>query len=335
MDKSKSVWFRAIEFLLGAGGVILLVWMMQKIGFATLKQNLFSFGISPTLFLILIYSLAQFAFCAGWFVLLNIKEKTLTFWETFLAYAAGDALNMTVPSANLAGEPVKVMLIRDKISFESAISSVTVYKYSDFVSLTLFLLVGWLSQFGFYSLPLSWNIGAGIVAGGMSIFCIFLYILQHRGIYHPTGRLLSKIGFAKWIVNKLESAHLIDKEILNFYQTHPSKFFLSLFFNFFAWFGGVIEIVLFMAISGVPVSFAAALTIETFSLFINNVIFFVPARLGVGEGGRVLLFMTLGYPPSIGMTYGIIRRIRESVWIAFGVAILLFRKKVSKPFPSS
>jgi hypothetical protein len=79
--------------------------------------------------------------------------------------------------------------------------------------------------------------------------------------------------------------------------------------------------------SGLPASIQAALTIETFSLFINNLIFFVPARIGVGEGGRVLLFSALGYSAQAGLSYGIIRRVRESVWIGLGLLVLLIFKR--------
>jgi len=301
--------------------------MAHKIGFSVLKENLLNFGFTATFSLILLYTFSQVAFCEAWYVLLAERNKTLTFWKTFLAYAAGDALNMTVPSANLAGEPVKAMLVRDHVPFEAAISSVTVYKFSDIISLTLFLLVGWLNHFWFYSLPAPWNIGAGIIVMGMTLLCCLLYVLQNQGIYHPAGKWLERLGFAKWIVSKLESAHIIDEGIRIFYRSQTSKFLLSIFFNFLAWFGGVIEILIFMKISGQEVSFAAALTIETFSLFINNVTFFVPARLGIAEGGRVLLFHALGYPLSAGLSYAIIRRIRELSWISFGVGILLFRKK--------
>lgn len=324
MQKSQTSFFRWAELFLGMGGVLLLIWIIHKIGFPNLRESLVHFGVARSFFLVLLYALAQFSFCAAWHVLLNDR---LSFFETFLAYSAGDALNMTIPSANLAGEPVKVMLIRDKISFEFAMSSVTVYKFSDLLSLTLFLLVGWVNHFWFYALPISWNIGAGIVVAGMGFLSLLLYSLQKQGIYRPTGKWFEKIGLGKWIVNRLASAHLIDREIATFYQNQTRKFLLSLFFNFLAWFGGVIEIVIFMVMSGLPVSFAAALTIETFSLFINNVIFFVPARLGVGEGGRVLLFLTLGYSATAGISYGIIRRIRELAWIAFGIVVLLFRKR--------
>lgn len=331
MRKTAGFFLRWLEVFLGLGGLALLFWMIQKIGFDTILQSLSRFGLLPALFLIALYTLAQLCFCGAWHVLLQDGPgKTLKFWEIFLVYSAGDALNMTVPSGNLAGEPVKVMMIRDKVSLQTALTSVTVYKYSDILSMTLFLTLGWLNHFAFYKLPLSWNVGAGVVAGGMSALCVLLYFLQHRGIYRPAGEWLGKIGLGKWLEKKLESAPLLDSEIAAFYREHPYRFAASVFLNFLAWFGGVIEIVIFMKVSGIPVSFAAALTIETFSLFINNVIFFVPARLGVGEGGRVLLFLTLGYSPHAGMSYGILRRIRELAWIGLGFLILTLRKNLVK-----
>ncbi|MBI2118706.1 MAG: flippase-like domain-containing protein [Elusimicrobia bacterium] len=332
MNKQPFTFSLKIETLLGIGGIILLGWMIHKIGLPLLIENLKNFGLLPMVFLILFYTLAQIFFCLAWFVILKNINTKAGFWETFLVYAAGDALNMTVPSGNLAGEPVKVMLFKDKIPSTQMISSVTIYKFWDFISLTLFLLAGWLFHFFFYSLPLSWNIAAGIMIFGMTLVSLLLFVLQKKGLYLPTGKWLSKIALLEsWIVGKLESAHLIDQDIRNFYIVHPIKFFQSILFNFLAWFGGVIEIMLFMKFLGLETSFQAAFTIETFSLFINNLAFFVPARLGVGEGGRVLLFITLGYPPSSGMSYGIIRRIRETVWIGFGLGVLLIRKRKLKP----
>lgn len=332
MNKHKFTFSIKIETLLGIGGIVLLAWMIHKIGLPLLIENLKNFGLAPMVFLILFYTISQILFCLAWFVILKSLNTKVGFWETFLIYSAGDALNMTVPSGNLAGEPVKVLLFKDKIPSTQAISSVTIYKFADFISLTLFLAAGWLFHFFFYSLPMSWNVAAGVMIFGMAILSSLLFILQKKGFYHPTGKWLSKISILeKWIVGKLESAHLIDQDIRNFYLEHPVKFFQSILFNFLAWFGGVIEILLFMRFLGLESSFAAALTIETFSLFINNLAFFVPARLGVGEGGRVLLFIALGYPPSSGMSYGIIRRIRETVWVGFGLGVLLIRKKKLKP----
>ena len=82
---------------------------------------------------------------------------------------------MSVPSANLAGEPVKVMLLNGKVPRETAVSSVTIYKFSDILSLTLFMLIGWLVQIMVNPMPLIWNISAGVVIGvaaGMRVFVL-------------------------------------------------------------------------------------------------------------------------------------------------------------------
>lgn len=330
MRKSK-----AIHALLGLLGLALLAYMVHRIGMTKLKEQLIALGFYRTAGLVLLYALAQFCFAEAWQVLLKASAPRISFGSTFKAYAAGDAVNMTVPSANLAGEPVKIFLIRHLVPLETAISSVTIYKYGDFISLTIFLLGGWLFHFAHYSLPLAWNIGAGIVAGGMAVTCVLLYLLQRRGIFLPAGNFLKKLGLDEWMRHKLQSAQLIDHGIREFYQRHPGRFAASVAWNTLAWFGGVVEIMIFLRMNNYPASFAAALTVETFSLFINNVTFFVPARIGVGEGGRVLLFAALGYPESIGLSYGIVRRVRELSWIGVGFLIWLGVKKAQDSLPSA
>ncbi len=318
---------KKLQILLGIGGLALLFWMIQRVGFSVLKENLLHFGLGPALFLIALYTLAQIAFALAWYVVLDDPEKKLSFWDIFVAYAAGDALNMTIPSGNLAGEPVKVMLVKDKFPIESAVTSVTVYKFADYISLTLFLACGWAFQFFFYSLPLPWNVGAGLITFGMTVAAFIFFWIQKKGLYLPAGRWLGRLGLQKWIEGKLHSAHLVDEGVRDFYAHRPQKFGASVFFNFLAWFGGVLEIMIFMSFLGLKASFPAALTVETFSLFLNNITFFVPARLGVGEGGRTLIFMALGFTKEVGLTYGIIRRIRELAWVGLGYLVLSLRRK--------
>jgi hypothetical protein len=44
--------------------------------------------------------------------------------------------------------------------------------------------------------------------------------------------------------------------------------------------------------------------------------------VGTQEGGKVLLFATLGLDPARGLTVGIVRRIRELVYAGLGLAAL-------------
>ena len=319
---------KILQIILGTAGFGLLAWMIHQAGASLLWENLLRFGLGSTLGLIALYTLSQIAFCMAWFVLLKDRNHPIGFWRTFLAYAAGDALNMTVPSGNLAGEPVKIMLIKDKVGTEDALASVTVYKFADFLSMTLFLLLGWLAHFPYYQMPVFWNLGAGIILFGMSAASVLFFIIQRKGFYLPLGQFLHKFSrLEKWMEYKLAGAHLVDEGVRIYYKNHRQGFELSVFFNFLAWFGGVLEIMIFMRLVGLPVSFPAALAIETFSLFVNNIAFFVPARIGVGEGARALLFTTLGYAKEMGLLYGIIRRIRELAWVGVGFLILSLARK--------
>ena len=241
---------------------------------------------------------------------------------------------MSVPSANVAGEPVKVMLLNGKVPRETAVSSVTIYKFSDILSLTLFMLNGWLVQIMVNPMPLIWNISAGVVIGGMAGMCVFLYYIQNRGLYGPLAQKLTRWGLGRF-VEKIGSTEMVDRQVSDFYKNNPRQFAMSLFYNFLAWFGGVLEIMIFTRMTGHPCTFSAAFTIETFSMFVNNVAFFIPGRLGVGEGGRMIFFHSLGFPTAVGLSYGIIRRIRGLAWISVGVAILLFRKKSDETIASA
>jgi hypothetical protein len=255
----------------------LLAWIVNQVGFSVLKDHLARFGLGSTLALIAIYTLAQISFCAAWVCALTGSGKQLGFWRVFAAYAAGDALNMTIPSGNLAGEPVKILLLQDRLPAPQLLTSVTIYKFADFVSLTLFLLAGWLAHFPFYTLPVYWNLGAALITFGMSAACILFFMIQQKGLYLPLSKFLQRVGLERWVEDKLHSAHVVDEGVRAFYLSRRKSFAFSVFFNFIAWFGGVMEIMIFIKWMGLPSNFSAALTIETFSLFVNNISFFVPA----------------------------------------------------------
>ena len=40
------------------------------------------------------------------------------------------------------------------------------------------------------------------------------------------------------------------------------------------------------------------------------------------EGGKALIFAVLGYPAGVGFVIGLLRRIKEMVWVLFGLASL-------------
>ena len=86
------------------------------------------------------------------------------------------------------------------------------------------------------------------------------------------------------------------------------------------WAVGALEIYLILRAVGVAVDWQTALALETGAVLIDGILFFVPAKVGTQEGGKVVLFAALGLDPARGLTVGVVRRIRELAYAGLGLA---------------
>jgi uncharacterized membrane protein YbhN (UPF0104 family) len=48
----------------------------------------------------------------------------------------------------------------------------------------------------------------------------------------------------------------------------------------------------------------------------------LPAGIGVLEGGHVAMFSALGLGAATGLSFSLVRRIREATWIGIGLLLL-------------
>ena len=88
------------------------------------------------------------------------------------------------------------------------------------------------------------------------------------------------------------------------------------------WAVGAAEVYLILRWAAAPVDWRTALALETGSVLIDGILFFVPAKVGTQEGGKVVLFAALGLSPARGLTVGIVRRIRELAYAGLGLLAL-------------
>jgi hypothetical protein len=73
-------------------------------------------------------------------------------------------------------------------------------------------------------------------------------------------------------------------------------------------------------------------------VFIKGGTFFIPGSLGAQDGGNLLLLQAFGYSDVTGITFALLRRFRELVWIGIGLLCLagtgcwrgLVRKDIEK-----
>jgi uncharacterized membrane protein YbhN (UPF0104 family) len=86
---------------------------------------------------------------------------------------------------------------------------------------------------------------------------------------------------------------------------------------------GCFEVLLALRLLGVPLDFPTAFSIESLSGVAKLAAVIVPGSLGIQEGGQVLIFVAFGFGASLAMTFSLLRRGREMLWIGFGLSVLV------------
>ena len=75
---------------------------------------------------------------------------------------------------------------------------------------------------------------------------------------------------------------------------------------------------------GGPARAFSAISIGALSVFIKGGTFCIPGSLGAQDGGNLLLRRAFGYSDVTGITFALLRRFRELVWIGIGLLCLTF-----------
>ena len=147
-------------------------------------------------------------------------------------------------------------------------------------------------------------------------------------------------GGARWLWSigwlpdrRLEPLSRINDELAHFYRREPRRLALSIGFHFLAWLMGALEPWLILRWIGLPVSFAEATAIEAFSTGIRFAAFLVPGYLGALEAGHMAIFVALGLGAPAGLSFTLIRRVREAAWTGLGFLLLAPLRSQAPPAP--
>ena len=70
---------------------------------------------------------------------------------------------------------------------------------------------------------------------------------------------------------------------------------------------------------------ATAVAIESLAMVLNNILLFIPGRVGSAEGVRIGVYALVGLTAAQGAAYALVRRGRELVWLVPGFVVLLRR----------
>lgn len=323
---------RWARLLLIGAGLLLLGFLAAKVGVATVLGYVARFG--PWFLVIVGIGFGWLFFQAwGWHVIQAAHFRRVSLGRLFRVKIISDSLNTLLPTANLGGDAARPFLIRGQVPLKEGIPGVLVDKTAEAFAGALFLVTGFLLSLLLLQLPRWMNTAAAICLGvsvaGIALFIVF----QLKGFLWTLGRVAKVFPRVHRFIAKRER-HLreLDANLRVVYESLSPRTVAAAALHYVGRLLGVAEVYVILKVLGAEVSALQALFASTGVTIINTAFFIVPGQFGVMESAHALVLQSLGFPAALGLSIGIIRRIRKMATAAVGLILYASERSAgSKP----
>jgi putative membrane protein len=297
--------------ILGAiAGLALATILIVHFGWRGIVDAAVTAGWQGLLAITLIYFVCLLLLAAAWQALILNPPRNLflsCLWSRWLRESVGNLLALLPTAGELAGaRELTFHGVRPGMAGASSVVDVTL----ELVSQIAFTLIGLV-------LLLTWYRGQELsvwLAGGIGvlIFAAASFILaQRKGLFSVLERLTEKID-VKWAWNDLPGGEGIHDSIQAIYR-HHRRIFTGFAFHLASWIVGTAEAWVALWYMGHPLPWSDVLILESVAFALRTATFIVPSRLGVQEGGYVVLGAMFGLTPDVALALSLLKRARELV----------------------
>jgi putative membrane protein len=253
---------------------------------------------------------------AAWRTLfIDPRPRIATFFRLRLIREGIDSL---FPVAQIGGEVIAArMLTRQGIAAGQAGASVVVDVTLEVMSQVGFLLTGLiaLTFLAGGDRSVEW---LGTMALAISAACGFL-LAQRLGLLRLLEMLVESIAAQVPALAGISLASL-HAAAEGFYRRGRALLQATLI-HFVSWSLGTIETWVILRALGAPANLLQALVMESLGMAARSAGFAIPGALAVQEGGYVLAAISVGLPDSAGLSLSLVKRAREILVGAAGVAL--------------
>lgn len=313
-------------------GVVTLGGLVVHIG----PERIYSTGLSlgtVGLVVMLIPSTVMYLLdCVGWQLTLGRHKAAVPFARLFIIRMAGELVNATTPAAYVGGEPLKASLLKTfSVPMAEGLASVIVAKTTMTIAQILYILLG--MGLGIWVLVPSTSAPTEYLSSltitislGLLLFATaMLIVIQRHGLFSVMFYVMAQCGIRiTALIARREQLLALDEAIVDFYTRNRASFVLSAGAFFGGWLIGGLEAYVIMRYLGEPIDIVTALSIDALTTLIKGGTFFIPGSIGAQEAGTLMLLRAYGYSDVTGMTFALLRRVRELIWIGIGALCLLF-----------
>ena len=312
---------RWTRILLSGAGLLLLVFLILKVGVAMLLEYLVRFG--PWFLVIVGLGFAWLFLQAwAWHIIQASHFRRVSLGRLFRAKIISDSLNTLLPAANVGGDAARPFLIRRQVPLKEGIAGVLVDKTVEAFAAALFLVTGFLLSLLLLRLPGWMNTAAAIclaaTVAGITLFILF----QLKGFLWTLDRVSKVFPRVRGLIAKRErSIRELDANLRMVYESLDSRTVVAAALHYAGRLLGVVEVYVILRVLGADFSALQALFASTGVTIINTAFFIVPGQFGVLESAHVLVLQSLGFSAALGLSLGVIRRIRKMATAAVGLAL--------------
>jgi phosphatidylglycerophosphate synthase len=222
----------------------------------------------------------------------------------------------------IAGEPLKVMLLADRVGARDATAAVALERIAYLVGTTLIIGLG--SVAALVGLPLShlwFRVFRAFAIAAAIVAVLTGLVITGRGTY--LKKLLEGIDSAlgtsisHGVVARFLSA--VEGQMLELLRGNPRRLLVLLTATVCAYGCMALEAWVILHASGASISMIGAVAVETFSRVASFASAFIPANLGALEASSLAAVAAVG--ASGGAALALARRLRGLFWAGLGLAI--------------
>jgi uncharacterized protein (TIRG00374 family) len=318
---------RVVNLILLLIASVFFVWILNELGWDTLGHYLLRVGWYWPL-LLLPYGVVNWLESWSWKYILVQPPAKITVGRLFWLRLGGESLNQLTPTASLGGEPFKASRLQaDGVPLEVASASVVILKGILFLSLTLYIITGVALAPVFLPEAATHMLLLCVAALGLAAVGVLFVVVQGRQPCGNSFRFLSRRGWVPHFLRDQEGfLGDLDTAMSQFYRQYPARAVLAFSLFFLSWLLHSVEVYLIFWLLGHPISWGLAVCLDALAMLFTALGFFIPAAMGIQEGGNILLALGFKLGFDLGAAFSILRRIREAFWLCLGLIVVWWEK---------
>ncbi|MFL6336246.1 MAG: ABC transporter permease [Pyrinomonadaceae bacterium] len=323
--RKRRGWLFYVHILAFLFGVTLLVLLVRAVGVEPIFQALgqIHFGF----FILLALAGARHAMRSfSMRIAVARQHRRFSFWQAYTTRLAGETISFFTFTGPVLGEATKAALLRKRVPTKAAVQALAVDNLLYNLSVAVFISSGSLVMLLMYDLPYGARLPLIGIAAGMALvigLVTWAVISDVMPVTAAVDFFIRRGWKANWFNSRRQHFHEVEENVYDFYKHRPRTFFTMLACDFLSHATTVAEVAAVLWMLGFGTSVGVSYIIDSLTKVINLVFSFVPATIGVYEGGTGFILSTLGYAVATGLTIGIVRKASMIVWALVGLVMLV------------